>query len=75
MDSATAAQRAQALIEKISMEFSPEDQIQATEGLLDRSHQKQLTDLMNAMFSEKSKVLKKMVPEMMAQKAEEYAHI
>ena len=32
------------------MEFSPDDQIQATEGFLDRAHQKELAGLMNAMF-------------------------
>lgn len=40
--------------------------VQATEGYLDRAHQKELADLMNSMFAERSKVLKKMLFEMMA---------
>lgn len=65
-DEAEAEEGARLLVGTIAEEFSPEDVVQATEGYLDRAHQKELVDLMNSMFAERSKVLKKMLFEMMA---------
>lgn len=70
-----AEARGHALIEKINAEFSPHEQIQATEGYLDRAHQAELRDLMTAMFAERSKVLKKLVFDMMTQKQAEYEQV
>ena len=65
-DEAEAEEGARQLVGTIAEEFSPEDVVQATEGYLDKAHQKELADLMNSMFAERSKVLKKMLFEMMA---------
>jgi len=65
-DEAEAEEGARQLVGTIAEEFSSEDVVQATEGYLDRAHQKELVDLMNSMFAERSKVLKKMLFEMMA---------
>ena len=65
-DETEAEERARRLVGTIAEEFSPDDVVQATEGYLDRAHQKELADLMNSMFAERSKVLKKMLFEMMA---------
>ena len=65
-DEAEAEEGARQLVGTIAEEFSPEDVVQATEGYLDRAHQKELVDLMNSMFAERSKVLKKMLFEMLA---------
>jgi hypothetical protein len=65
-DEAEAKEGARQLVGTIAEEFSPEDVVQATEGYLDKAHQKELGDLMNSMFAERSKVLKKMLFEMMA---------
>lgn len=71
-DEAETKERAQQLVGAIDEEFSPEDVVQATEGYLDKAHQKELLDLMNSMFAERSKMLKKVLFEMMAQKQGEY---
>jgi len=72
VDETETEEKAQQLVGAIDEEFSPEDVVQATEGYLDKAHQKELLDLMNSMFAERSKMLKKMLFEMMAQKQGEY---
>lgn len=67
-----AEQRGRDLIGTIDREFGPKDQIQAAESYLDQAHQQQQLDLMNAMYAERSRVLKKLVFEMMNQKQAEY---
>ena len=67
-----AEQRGRDLIGTIDQEFGPKDQIQAAESFLDKEHQQQQLDLMNAMYAERSRVLKKLVFEMMNQKQAEY---
>lgn len=64
-DEADTKERAQQLVGAIDEEFSAEDVVQATEGFLDKAHQKELLDLMNSMFAERSKMLKKMLFELM----------
>ena len=71
-DQGGAEERGKLLIDKINAEFSPGEHIQATEGYLDRAHQAELMDLTSALFAERSKVLKKLVVEMMTQKQGEY---
>jgi len=71
-DEAAAEEGGRLLVAAIEEEFVPADAVQATESYLDKAHQQELLDLMNSMFTARSKVLKKMLFEMMTQKQGEY---
>jgi len=71
-DEARAEDSGRLLVDKIDQEFQPDDVARVTEYYLDRVNQEQPLELMNAMFAQRSKALKKMLFELMSQKHGEY---
>jgi len=74
-DEARAAESGKRLVQEVDREFSSREAVQATQDYLDKTNEQELLDLMNAIFAEKTKVLKKLVYELLAQKQGEYEQI
>ena len=71
-DEARAEDSARLLIDKVDQEFQPDDVARVTLDYLARVNEEQPLELMNAMFAQRSKALKKMLFELMSQKHGEY---
>ena len=56
------------MVDKIKAGFDEDEQVQVGENYLDKKQKKELIDLMNALFEEKQKALRKHMFELMMQK-------
>lgn len=62
------AGRAEQMADKIATGFDKEQQVQVGENYLDKKNKQELIDLMNALFEERAKALRKHMAELLLQK-------
>lgn len=56
------------LAKRIQAGFSKDEAVQVTENYIDNKNQQELTDLMNSLFEERAKALRRFILELLTQK-------
>ena len=56
------------LAKRIQAGFSKDEAVQVTENYIDHKNQQELTDLMNSLFEERAKALRRFILELLTQK-------
>lgn len=68
VNSLTNTEKSKMLAKRIQAGFSKDEAVQVTENYIDNKNQQELTDLMNSLFEERAKALRRFILELLTQK-------
>ena len=68
VNSLTNTEKSKMLAKRIQAGFSKDEAVQVTENYIDGKNQQELTDLMNSLFEERAKALRRFILELLTQK-------